>query len=126
MIYLKVPLIALLSVFLGCQDYNSNTFDEDRYGKLDLEQTSTKFEPAYRVLQKRCISCHTHATWAEYKNERDWENQGLVVVGFPNQSSLIRRTINSGVAGADMPYGGGAIPKEEYDALTNWITGPWP
>ena len=121
MIFLKVFLVIILTTFISCQDYNSNSFDQDRFGKIDVVG-GPDFAPAYRVLQKRCTTCHSHAQWAEYKNEQDWvRNESLIVPGQPEQSLLIRRIFNSGAAGANMPLGDGPLPAEEYQLLIDWI-----
>jgi hypothetical protein len=119
---MKLALIGLLLFYIGCQDYNSNTFDKDRYGEIELTG-GPKFEAAYPVLQTHCMSCHRHAQWSEYTNKQDWvDNENLVVAGSPDSSQLITRIINHGSANSDMPQGGNALPTADYDALVDWVT----
>ncbi len=119
---MKLAVIGLLLFYIGCQDYNSNTFDKDRYGVVELVG-GVKFEAAYPVLQTHCMSCHLHAQWAEYTNKQDWVvNENLVVAGSPDSSQLITRIINHGSANSDMPKGGNALPTADYDALVDWVT----
>ena len=118
---MKIALIVLLLTYIGCQDYNSNTFDQDRYGEIELTG-GAEFEAAYSALQKNCMSCHRHAQWAEYTNEQDWvQNENLVVPGDAGQSQVVYRIINYGGANSDMPVGGGQIPTAEYNAIKAWV-----
>jgi uncharacterized membrane protein len=114
-------LITLLSL-TSCQDYNSNSFDRDKYGDSELVG-GQHFTLAYSVLQNRCMNCHRHSHWAEYKNQQDWVvNENLVVAGEPNQSSVIYRIINYGAGPiSNMPDGGGKLPDKEYEALVKWV-----
>lgn len=118
---MKIALIALLLTYIGCQDYNSNTFDEDRYGVIELSG-GPEFEAAYTALQKNCMSCHEHGHWAEYTNEQDWViNENLVVAGDVAGSKLVFRIVNYGGNNSDMPVGGGQIPENEYNAIKTWV-----
>ncbi len=120
MILVKSFFIIFLFVFLGCQDFNSNTFDAQRYGPTDLVG-GAQFIQAYPVLQKRCMNCHYHAQWAAYKNQEDWVSQGLVNAGNKDTSPVINRIINYGANFSDMPQGGGLLPVAEYNKLVDWV-----
>lgn len=120
MIVVKLFLIILLASFIGCQDYNSNTFDEDRYGPTDLVG-GPEFIKAYPILQKKCMSCHYHAQWSAYKNQADWVNQGRVVEGDKDNSDVINRIINYGANFSNMPQGQGPLSASEYATLVDWV-----
>lgn len=122
MIVVKTFLIILLGFFIGCQDYNSNTFDAERYGPTDLTG-GTQFIAAYPVLQKNCMSCHTHANWSAFKDEQQWINEGLVVAGDADDSDLVRRILNTGRTDSDMPVGGGPLPTADYQKIVDWVNG---
>lgn len=118
---MKLAVIGLLLFYIGCQDYNSNTFDRDRYGEIELIG-GAKFAVAYPVLQTHCMNCHRHAQWSEYTNKQDWvDNENLVVPLEPDNSQLITRIINHGRANNDMPRGGKALPDADYQALVDWV-----
>ena len=116
---MKLALIALLLFYIGCQDYNSNTFDKDRYSNIELTGTAN-FKASYAILQTNCMNCHRHAQWAGYTDEQDWvTNENLITPGA-GASQVITRIINSGVVGADMPQGGSALPAADFQTLTDW------
>lgn len=118
---MKIGLILLLVTYIGCQDYNSNTFDQDRYGEIELTG-GPEFEAAYSALQTRCMGCHEHSHWAEYTNEQDWViNENLVVPGDVDGSQLVFRIVNYGGNDSDMPQGGSQIPEAEYNAIKTWV-----
>lgn len=114
-------LIALISLF-GCQDYNSNSSDKDKFGPTDI-QGSAEFKQAYPIIVKRCASCHEHSAWSGYKTDENWISSQLIVPGDSRNSELIKRTINTGASQSDMPKDGTALPNEEYDVLLAWIDG---
>ena len=117
---MKLALIALLLFYIGCQDYNSNSFDKDRYSEIELTGGGPNFKPAYKILQTRCMNCHQHAQWSGYTDAQDWvTNENLISPG-PDKSLVITRIINSGEVGADMPQGGSALPASEFDTLKLW------
>lgn len=125
---MKIALIALLLTYIGCQDYNSNTFDQDRYGEIELTGSGdlSTFRAAYPILQKRCMNCHRHAQWAGYTDKNDWvTNENLVVPDDEDgsQSQVLYRIKNFGGTSSDMPQGGSQLPAEEYEALKAWVTG---
>lgn len=116
---MKLAIIALLLFYIGCQDYNSNTFDKERYGEIELTG-SANFKASYAILQTRCMTCHQHAQWSGYTDEQDWvTNENLITPGA-GTSQVITRIINAGVVGSDMPQGGSALPTAEFDTLTAW------
>lgn len=120
---MKIALIVLLLTYIGCQDYNSNTFDQDRYGEIELTGGGPEFGPAYSALQKHCMSCHRHAQWAAYTDKQDWvTNENLVVPGDPTGSQVLFRIVNfGGASGSDMPQGGAQIPEADYEAIKAWV-----
>lgn len=118
---MKIALIVLLLTYIGCQDYNSNTFDEDRYGEIELTGGPV-FEAGYYAARKHCMSCHRHAQWAKYTDKQDWViNENLVIPGDPSASQLLFRIVNYGGGSSDMPEGGAQIPKSDYDAIKAWV-----
>jgi hypothetical protein len=120
---MKLAIIALLLFYIGCQDYNSNTFDRDRYGNLELNG-SANFQASYKILQNRCMNCHRHAQWSGYTNSQDWvTNENLITPGGTfggADSQVIYRIINHGGTQSDMPQGGSALPATEFDTLKAW------
>lgn len=120
------PFLLLLLLILGCDDYNSNSADKIKYEETSQQEVSSgdpNFQAAFAVIQNRCISCHDgqHNNWASYTNDDHWLSSGLVNRGDPSNSRLIRRIVNSGDPGANMPPAG-AIPDAEFQLLKRWIT----
>lgn len=121
---MNLSLLIALSFLLGCQNYNANSFDKDKFGVIELTG-GVKFKAAYPILQKQCMNCHRHSQWSEYTNEQDWvTNENLVTFGDPDNSQLITRIINYGGTGSNMPQGGKKLPDAEYNALKDWVTSP--
>lgn len=121
-----IVLIFSLFILSSCEDYNSNSADKLKYSN-DTQQEDVgdpNFAPAMEVIKNRCISCHSgfHNNWSRYSSNEMWLNSGLVHRGDPDNSPLIKRTINSGQAGANMPQGAGAIPDAEFETLRTWVT----
>lgn len=114
----------LLALFLtGCQDYNSNSNDKERFRRVNLTG-GPEFEPAYYIIQERCTNCHSsgiHNSWASYTKEQDWIDRGLVVANDPDGSRLIFRIINHGSTDSNMPLGMGPLPNDEYQQLIDWV-----
>lgn len=118
---MKILLIVLLSAFIGCQTYNANTFDKDNYGNSDLIG-GPNFKASYKILQNKCMNCHTHAQWSEYTHKDDWTvHGGRVINGDPDNSPLINRIINYGGSSSDMPQGGQALTSDEFQKLVDWV-----
>jgi hypothetical protein len=117
-----MKLVLLLFILIGCQDYNSNSGDRDLYGPIVLNESDPNFRPAYLVMQSRCMNCHRHVQWANFKSNQDWIDANLVIPGQPEDSLLIKRIINSNQVGNNMPPGGSPLPDGEYDSLTEWVT----
>jgi hypothetical protein len=122
---MKLAIIALLLFYIGCQDFNSNTFDKDRYGEIELAGNVTpSFRASYKILQTKCMNCHRHAQWAGYTNSQDWvTNENLITPGASTDggdSQLIRRIINYGATESDMPQGGSALPASDFETLKAW------
>lgn len=114
----------LLLLLIACQDYNSNSSDKERYGGDVQLENNPQFRDAYRIIQNRCVNCHTsqvHAGWSAYTTNAKWKESGLIIEGNPQDSSLIQRIINTGETNSDMPLGGSALPNDEYDALLQWV-----
>jgi hypothetical protein len=124
---MKFAVIAILFTYIGCQDYNSNSFDKDRYGAIELTG-SAGFKASYPILQNKCMNCHRHSQWSGYTDERDWVNNENLInpTGAAGDSQLIYRIINHGGANSNMPVGGQALPPAEYETLTNWVSGVTP
>ena len=117
-----IKLLTLLILAFGCQDYNSNSGDQLRYGPLGLAPgSSTEFAASYVILQLRCGSCHFHSAWGGYKSEQDWKDQGYVIAGNPDASSVIFRIHNFEGTSSDMPRDSGPIPDAEYETLKTWV-----
>lgn len=110
----------LLLFFIGCQDFNSNTFDETKFGVSNLTG-GEKFKTAYPIIQNKCANCHTHSEWSGFTTEAKWEEEDLVVPGNPDNSKFITRILNTGRNESDMPQGGSPLPDEEYEILVDWV-----
>lgn len=124
---MKLALIALLLFYIGCQDYNSNTFDKDSFGDLELTGAPaqlTQFKAAYPILHDKCMNCHQHSQWAGYTDAQDWvTNENLVTPGATTDSGdsmVIRRIINFGATESTMPVGGSALSNSEFETLKTW------
>lgn len=118
-------LVSVLAILVGCQDYNSNSNDDDRFKQVTLTGTAG-FNSAYYILQERCTSCHTssvHNAWASYTDEQDWINEGLVSAGDADGSKVVFRIINHGSTDSDMPLGMGPLPNDEYQDIVDWVSG---
>lgn len=117
--------LLILLLLSSCEDYNSNSADKIKYSNepQSEEAGDPNFGPAIAIIQNRCISCHSgfHNNWAAFTSDDMWINSGLVHRGDPDNSTLIKRIINSGQAGANMPQGAGAIPDAEFQTLRKWI-----
>jgi hypothetical protein len=114
--------LSILFLFASCQDFNTNSFDREKYGSLELTG-GANFRASYEILQNQCINCHRHAQWSAYTDKTDWvTNENLVVPGDPNASQLIFRIINHGSASSNMPQGGSALPTAEYNKLVEWVS----
>ncbi len=118
---MKYLLITFLLSFVSCQDLNSNSADEFKYGALNLTG-SAEFNAAYRVMRDRCFTCHTHQGEASWKTEQEWEDRGRVVAGDPDNSTQINRIKNYGAGDSDMPTDDGPLEDEEYQILVDWVT----
>ena len=113
-----------LFLFVGCQDYNSNSSDRSKFGPIVLDESDPNFTPAYNITQNRCVSCHSspiHNHWSTYTSNEKWLDSGMIVKGDPDNSIFIQRIINYGGTSSNMPQGGSALPQAEYDALRTWI-----
>lgn len=121
---MNLILASLLLVLTSCQDYNSNSNDDERFSEVELTGSAVFKESAYYILQQRCTSCHSsgiHNSWAGYTNEQDWIDEGLVVKGDPDSSRAIFRIINHGSTDSNMPLGMGPLPNDEYQDLVDWV-----
>lgn len=114
----------VLILLSACQSYNSHTGDKAKFAEIELEDNAN-FRAAYKVIQSRCINCHsgTHNAWATYVNSQLWIDKGLIVKGSASNSLLVKRIINSGETGSNMPPEGGPLPNDEYQTILDWING---
>lgn len=117
---MKFFLVSLLVILTGCQDFNSNSSDDDRFKQVTLTGTAN-FNSAYYILQERCATCHNE--YAGYTNEQDWVDEGLASPGDASGSKVIFRIINTGGTDSDMPLGLGPLPSDEYQDLVDWVNG---
>ncbi len=119
---MRILTIALLIFLSSCQDFNSNSFDDSKYGNDSSGETDPNFAPAFEVLRTECISCHQgyHNAWASRKTNEAWISSGLVTAGDAANSALIEAMVNSGTPGANMPPTG-AIDNNKYLLLQQWI-----
>jgi hypothetical protein len=122
---MKLSFLLILFILQACQDLNSNSSDNTKYGPLVLNAGGdTNFVSAFQIINNRCISCHSgyHNNWSGQNSDNQWLNSGYINRGDPNNSLLIKRIINSGEVGANMPQDADSIPESEFAALKNWIT----
>ena len=120
-----IKILPILIFFLGCiQSYNSNSFDEEKYGTPSnlnpVDTPSERRSKAIAVIQKNCISCHTgrHNRWSGFITDSQWVTAKLVVPGDAANSRLIRKLKNRG---GNMPYNNPPISEENVDILVDWI-----
>lgn len=126
---MRTLILSFLSLFLlvGCQDFNSNSDDEGKYGGITTQDAA--FAAAYNILKNRCASCHVsggyHSNYGTYKTSQNWIEQGLITAGSPDASFLVRQLKNyTGDDGpANMPLGTEKLSDEEYATIRAWITG---
>ncbi|MCO4794132.1 MAG: cytochrome c [Bacteriovoracaceae bacterium] len=118
-------LIILFFLISSCgQDFNSNTFDKERYGNTGID-TSTpaglRFSKAYNVVQTNCSSCHTgyHNIYSGYTTSQAWVDAGLVVAGDFTGSFIIQKLKNYG---GNMPGGASQLSESEINYLSDWIS----
>ena len=117
---MKIVLILSSLLFLGCQDTNSNSYDKDKY---DDPGGLGDFAQSYNILKTRCISCHYHSGWSEYKTSDAWVKKDLVKPQDIDNSALIKRIVNYGGSSSNMPVGEAGIPNNEYQVLVDWVKG---
>jgi uncharacterized membrane protein len=122
---MKFTQFMLLMLVSGCiQSTNSHSNDATLWGREQI--TDPTFAAAYRVLNNRCINCHSgrHAHWSDYQTVEEWyafENgEALVVPNNLQASSIINRLTLWGNVGG-MPEGEANLTDEEYTALRTWI-----
>lgn len=115
---LVLLLLSTLGILSSCQDYNSNSFDQNKYLSTDLNDP-------FGILRAKCISCHkgTHNWWSNLTQNSDWSGTQVdgsyyVVPGDFSGSYIISRLKNYG---SDMPDGGSALSEDELDVLRDWI-----
>jgi uncharacterized membrane protein len=103
---MKLFSLALL-LLASCQDYNSNSGDKAKFGRVILDESDPNFRQAYFIIQDRCVSCHDHKhdKWADFKSNTEWIAEGLVVAGQPGASEFIERIVNTGQVSSNMPPG---------------------
>jgi uncharacterized membrane protein len=125
---LRYFFLILLFSLIACDEYNSNSADKIKYSEDVQEEVAepgdANFAPAFAVITTRCISCHSnhHNNWASFTDNEKWISSGVVHRGDPDNSEFIKRIINTGGPGANMPEGLGALPDVEYQLLRKWIT----
>lgn len=120
-IFITLPLL----FFTSCgMNYNSNTFDDVKYGPAPSFDPQTpaeeRFVAAYNLLDSQCIQCHEgeHDAWAAWTTSEDWVNQGYVTEGDFSGSILISSLKNYS---GNMPKGSSALTDEEIQILRDWI-----
>lgn len=122
---MRITKILLLLLLISCgQDYNSNSFDEEKYN-TKIETTSPeglRFYNAYNVISTKCVSCHTsyHNSYASYKTSQHWLDSGLITANDFDNSFLILKLKNYG---GSMPQGGAELSSDQITYLRDWIEG---
>lgn len=119
----KFLLIFLFLISACGQDYNSNSFDETRFGSGNIDTSSPagqRLAAAFNIIQTNCISCHSnyHSFYGTYTTDELWLNSGLVVAGDFEGSFLIQNLKNYG---GSMPQGGSQLSSEQIEVLREWI-----
>ncbi len=109
-----VVLTVCLLGLSGClQTENSSSVDD-----VETVDGSELFKAANSVLKNKCAQCHQG--YAE--DEASLLEQGVVVPGFPESSTLFTALIGStGVGRHDMPLNG-SMTSTEIDTIAEWIT----
>lgn len=117
-----ISFLTLTLLITSCgQDFNSNSFDSQRYGNTGIDNT-TPFGKAFNVIQTKCINCHTgyHNIYSGYTTSQAWINAGLINANDFGGSPLIIKLINYG---GNMPQGGSQLSTTEITYLQDWING---
>ncbi|EQC50414.1 cytochrome c [Bacteriovorax sp. DB6_IX] len=115
----KLLPIFTLVLLISCQTDNSNSFDPD-LANSQIDPINTNLVKSYKVIQDRCISCHTgyHNSWASYTTDQAWIDSGNITAGVIGDSPLVTKLKNRG---GNMPIGGPNLTNDEYDAIVTWI-----
>jgi hypothetical protein len=120
-IFMKVVVFCFL--FSCGQDFNSNTFDADRFREADIDTSSPegqRLAAAVSIINNRCTACHEgyHSYYNTLTTDRLWIDSGLVEPGDFSGSFLVTRLINFG---SNMPKNGSALTIGEVQTLRDWI-----
>jgi len=111
-----IAMLGLAALLGACQVTNSNSADEFQYGPVQLDSSDPNFAAAYRVLQNKCISCHTHSNWAAYTSSASWADESRVVIRGDAENSPLIQQIRANLMPQD-----GSISSDETQTLVNWI-----
>ena len=66
-----MKFLIVLLFLSGCQDFNSNSFDEDLAQIVNFDLSTpggVRLRDSYMILKENCMSCHTgyHSDWIGY------------------------------------------------------------
>ncbi|MFZ4713142.1 MAG: hypothetical protein ACOYL6_05510 [Bacteriovoracaceae bacterium] len=113
----------MLFFLIGCgQTYNSNTFDKAVFSNAVIDVSTpagVRLKAAYDVMEKRCMTCHTHSGWSAFVTSTQWTSADLINPGDSANSAIIYRLNNNG---GDMPTTGYILTQDELSAITTWIS----
>jgi len=112
----QIAIFSVMALLGACQVTNSNSTDEFQYGPIQLDSSDPNFAAAYRVLQNKCISCHTHSNWAVYTSSALWADESRVVIRGDAENSPLIQQIRANLMPQD-----GSISSSETQTLVNWI-----
>ena len=118
-----MKIIVLLFLIGGCQEFNSNSFDQELSQEVTFDVSTpagVRLRDSYMILKENCMSCHTgyHSDWIGYNTNDQWEVNNLVRSGEADESDLIKSLKN---VGGDMPLGKSQLSDENYNVLLDWI-----
>ena len=125
--FLSCSLALLVFSLLSCQDYNSHTFDKNKFSDFGCAAgEAADFCLAYEVLKSNCINCHEgfHDDWAatEFTLESKWINTGLIIPGNALGSKLYKKLWSQvPVPSGDPMPPEGALSNSEDQTIFNWI-----
>jgi uncharacterized membrane protein len=105
--------LTAISIFPGCQVYNSSSQDEQRFAGGSPE------EKARGVLAVRCAACHAFHT----TSLTSLMNTGHVVPGQPASSTLLTRIRGAGLGGTENMPPSDSVSAAEIDTIKVWIEG---
>ena len=94
-------------------------------GYQSVEAQQNLAQQAYAIFQQSCLDCHgPHGAYTEQlviQNNQMLIDTGTVVPRNPDASEFYRRLLGPTENGAQMPFGGQALPPAAIETIRRWI-----